>query len=581
MMIKFLPLYLLSACGLLSCAANIASHTPALPSSHDIRLSIISTTDLHGHIEALPTIAGYINNLRAARVQDGGGVVVLDGGDMFQGELASNLNEGATVIEAYNQIAYSAVTVGNHEFDFGPLGPAVIPKAGDNPRGALHARAKQAHFPFLAANTVDKHSGKTLLHPDIVPSTIINVQGIRVGLVGVMTLEATQSIPIPVFEGLALTPLAQAISTQARLLRDKARAVRAQGATVVIAVAHAGGSCQHFDNADDLSSCDQQAEIFQVARALEPGLVDAIVAGHTHQKVAHRVNGIPIIQAGKNGETLARVDLLVNAGTGQVRKSQLHAPVTLCLSNQDNRACPASEYEGQPVKEDAAVTAIVARALQAAEQRRNSLVGVELTTPILRAKAARQESALANLVADSMLLARPQVDVAITHAGGLRADLPAGPLRYGALYEAYPRDSTFAIARLTAEELQNAIAKNLRGPKGLLISVSGIKVQAQCSGDQLQIALFRPNGETQVQPIAKDESLLVATNTLLALSAEGPFPQIAWQIEDDPPIREAILKVLQQRGGSLSGQDGALLDDNHPRISWPHAPAPCLPARNT
>lgn len=227
------------------------------------------------------------------------------------------------------------------------------------------------------------------------------------------------------------------------------------------------------------------------------------------------------------------------------------------------------------------MTAIVARALQAAEQRRNSLVGVELTTPILRAKAARQESALANLVADSMLLARPQVDVAITHAGGLRADLPAGPLRYGALYEAYPRDSTFAIARLTAEELQNAIAKNLRGPKGLLISVSGIKVQAQCSGDQLQIALFRPNGETQVQPIAKDESLLVATNTLLALSAEGPFPQIAWQIEDDPPIREAILKVLQQRGGSLSGQDGALLDDNHPRISWPHAPAPCLPARNT
>lgn len=575
-MIKSLPLYLLSLCCLASCTPADGIRNQALPQQHDIRLSVISTTDLHGHIAALPTIAGYIKNLRAARAKDGGAVILLDGGDMFQGELASNLDEGATVVEAYNQMGYSAVTVGNHEFDFGPIGPAVIPKAGDHPRGALQARAKQAHFPFLAANTIDKVTDQTLLAPDIVPSSIINVQGIRVGLVGVMTLEATQSIPIPVFEGLTLTPLAQAINTQARLLREKARAVRAQGATVVIAVAHAGGNCSRFDNADDLSSCDQQAEIFKVAQALEPGLVDAIVGGHTHQKVAHRVHGIPIIQAGKNGESLARVDLLVNAQTGQVREAHLHAPVAICAETQGKAACPPSEYEGLRVEQDAKVSTIVKHALQLADQRRNSLIGIELTTPILRAKSPKQESALGNLVADSMRQARPQVDIAMTHAGGLRADLPAGPLRYGALYETYPRDSTFALATLTGKELQTAIAKNLRGPKGLLISISGVRVKAECQGKQLDIAIFRNDSQHQNQAIAEDETLLVAINTLLALSADGPFPQIPWQIEDEPPIREEILRVLQQRGGSIDGKDKSVLDDAQPRITWPSSPSPCL-----
>src|SRR5690606_22653737 len=114
---------------------------------HPILLSVPSTSDLHGHLETLPRLGGFVANVRSARAADGGGMLLLDGGDIFQGELASNLNEGAAVVDAYNVFGYNAAAIGNHEFDFGPAGPRAIPRAGDNPRGALLARAAQAKFP--------------------------------------------------------------------------------------------------------------------------------------------------------------------------------------------------------------------------------------------------------------------------------------------------------------------------------------------------------------------------------------------------------------------------------------------------
>ena len=130
----------------------------------------MGTADLHGAILSnegrggLALLAGYIANLRAARAADNGGVIVLDGGDLFQGTLESNLNEGAAVISAYNTIGYTASAVGNHEFDFGPAGPGSTPKGpDDDPRGALKARAAQARFPFLAANLIDESTGASRL----------------------------------------------------------------------------------------------------------------------------------------------------------------------------------------------------------------------------------------------------------------------------------------------------------------------------------------------------------------------------------------------------------------------------------
>ena len=152
-----------------------ASSAPGGPSGSGTRqalprtfiLSIITTTDLHGGIiqrgerGGLALLGGYVRNVRAARPRDLGAVLLVDSGDMFQGTLESNLNEGAVVVRAYNRLGYAAAAIGNHEFDFGPAGPEATPrKAGDDPRGALKARAVEARFPFLAANVIDDATGR-------------------------------------------------------------------------------------------------------------------------------------------------------------------------------------------------------------------------------------------------------------------------------------------------------------------------------------------------------------------------------------------------------------------------------------
>src|SRR5205814_8648357 len=260
----------------------IAAAAP--PSS--VIISIVGTNDLHGHLEALPRLGAYVANLRRARAREGGGVVLLDGGDIFHGTLDSNLNEGAAAVTAYNALRYDAVAIGNHEFDFGPVGPAHTPIApGDDPQGALKARAAEARFPFLAANLVDATTGKPPAWPNVHATTMVDVGAVKVGVIGLANA-GTASITLPAnFAGLRALPLAPAVVAEAKELRRR-------GAVAVVVVAHVGGACTQFTRADDLSSCNGDSEIFQLARALPAGTIDAIVAGHTHAGIAHRVGGI-------------------------------------------------------------------------------------------------------------------------------------------------------------------------------------------------------------------------------------------------------------------------------------------------
>jgi 5'-nucleotidase len=128
------------------CAIQI----PAGAQPPTLTISIVGTNDLHGGIlpenghGGLALFAGYLRNLRAARARDGA-VLLVDAGDMWQGTLESNLREGAPVVAAYNALGYAAAAVGNHEFDFGPAGPATTPGASaSDPRGARKSRPSEA-----------------------------------------------------------------------------------------------------------------------------------------------------------------------------------------------------------------------------------------------------------------------------------------------------------------------------------------------------------------------------------------------------------------------------------------------------
>lgn len=527
-----------------------------------ITLSIVGTNDLHGAIDRLPILAGYLANLRAARTADGGEVLVIDAGDMFQGTLGSNLGEGAAVVAAYNHIGYDAAAIGNHEFDFGPVGAAVTVSApGDDARGALRARAREAKFPFLMANVLDTETGKRPAWDNVLGSFMLEKGPVIIGVIGVTT-EATPFTTMPAnFLGLAMAKPALAIAAEATELRKR-------GAQVVVVAAHVGSKCTDLHDPSDLSSCDQEEELFPVARALPAGLVDVIVAGHTHAAIAHRIGEIAVVESYANGRAFGRVDLRINP-SGVVTAKSISLPQDLCALADTGEPVAAADchpgpYEGQPVTADAEVAAILAPAQAVARKVEAQPLGVTFTTEIPRAYDA--ESALGNLFTDLMLVAAPKAQVAMTNGGGLRADLPAGPLDYGRLYQAMPFDNRLAVVRLTGAHLRRLISNNLQTGSGIF-SFAGIRVVAKCQGGALEVFVKDDRGK----PIADDRTLTLVTSDFLASGGDGAIGRL--KLPDgsvdvtDTIIRDVLATVLTARGGSLAALD--LYDPDHPRLAYP------------
>ena len=544
------------------------SAPPAPP--RRVTLTVIGTSDLHGHIEMLPQLAGHLANLRAARRADA--IVMLDGGDMFQGTLESNLNEGASVVEAYNHLGYTAVAIGNHEFDFGPAGERSVPRGPeDDPRGALKARAAGARFPFLAANLTDSERGGPVSWPNIAPSALIERAGLHIGIIGVTTESTPRTTMSRNFAGLAVAPLADTIAAEAASLRRR-------GAQLVLVAAHAGGKCRDLDNPAELSSCDPEEEIFQVARALPAGTVDVIVAGHSHSGVAHEVADTAVVQSFANGVAFGRVDLVVETGPRRaaVVERRIHPPRFVCGGDSRPRGrdrdagpapCKPEPYEGRPVEPDREVAALVDRHIAAASKVRDSELGVLVESTVRRGYA--EESALGNLLADLMRESRRDADVAITNGGGLRADLPAGKLTYGGLYQVVPFDNRFARVRLTGAQLESVIARNLAKGSGIF-SLSGVRATARCRGSELEVSLRRERGGR----VRDGDRFMVVTSDFLASGGDDmlgglDLPADAVVFEESATIRDAVAEVLRARRGRLRGDDPRLLDPKRPRIAMP------------
>jgi 2',3'-cyclic-nucleotide 2'-phosphodiesterase (5'-nucleotidase family) len=536
---------------------TVCAHPVFPTAAGTVTVSVVATTDLHGHLEALPWLGGHLANLRAARASDGG-VLLVDSGDMFQGTLESNLGEGAPVVRAYGALGYAAVAIGNHEFDFGPAGPAHVPLGpGDDPRGALKQRAAEARFPFLAANVREVAGPPSLSWTNVRPWTIVTVAGAPVGLVGVTTSATPRATHPRNFAGLEALPLVESITAAAR-------AARRAGAVAVVVAAHAGGHCTRLEDPDDLRSCDPDEEIFRVARALPPGLVDAIAAGHTHQGVAHRVAGVAVVQAFSGGRAFARVDLRIDLDRGRVVRADVFPPRSLCdrpLSSFSADACHPPPYEGRPVRFDAAISAVFAAEVAGAAARRALPLGITLGAPFPRAEL--EESPLGNLTADLMRALEPRADVAFINGGSLRSDLPAGPLRYGALYEAFPFDDGLATITLDAGRLGEILARNLLRAAGIL-SLSGIRATARCAQGRLAVSLFRADGSA----LSPGTPLLAVTNGYLASGGDGLLAGLATGEErGDLPLRDAFAALLSARGGELRPAD--LAEPRPPRLEYP------------
>lgn len=586
--INTLCLPLIGAMVAISLAACVHLGDRPESGSDIIVISVVGTNDVHGELlpqqgkGGLTTLSGYVAALRQARARDGG-LLLVDAGDMWQGTLESNLNEGAAVVAAYNSLGYAAAAIGNHEFDFGPEGAASIPEQQeDDPRGALKKRATEANFPLLAANIIDMETDAPVTWDNVRPSTLVNVAGINIGIVGAIT-ESTPYTTISANTiGLRIGSLRDAIQREAGSLRNA-------GADLVIVVAHAGSRCEAFDDPDDLSSCDTtgrfSGEILRAAAALPPGLVDHIVGGHVHQGIAHYMNGAAVTASYSNTRAFSRVDFTIDRATRRIVDRKVFPPQPLCPSIDtsngecvwliDERAAlvrPA-RYEDIAVRPLPAILEIANQAARDAAQIKMDKVGIVLEAPFTT--DGNPESALGNLVLEAIHESVGGDVVFHNVHGGLRNSLPAGELVYGSVFQMFPFDNRVVILDMSGAELRKIIAGQVHNHRRRA-GIWGIAVTATCSDGRLALSITRDNG----QEIQDRDRLNVAVNDFLATGGDdiltAAMPESGFEWQDDPRlIRDVIVDWLRARGGSIHPDQ--FQDPGARRWNVPESlPASCL-----
>ena len=376
-------------------------------------LRVIGINDFHGALIKRPDgasgnrggAAELAAMIQAARAECAPvcTTILLNGGDLFQGTPVSNFAFGAPTAEALNLIAVDAHALGNHEFDWG--------------QDTLRARMRELRAPILGANVTYADGTNVSWIPD---DTILVRDGVRIGVIGI----ADPATP--------RTTMARHVADlrfvdPAPVVRARAASLRARGAEVVLVVAHLGGFCER--NAPD----DCRGEIFDMARALGPGVVDAIVSGHTHSEVRTIHAGTPIVQARSSARAIGVIDLLLGAPAEGA--AQRRPEVRLVVSDS--------------VTPDSAIAALVASALATVEDR--------IMQPIVTTDAEwpreGDQYALGNLIADAQRLAG-RGDIAVMNNGGIRVALRPGLIRWWDLFEVQPFANRLMVATVTGAELR-------------------------------------------------------------------------------------------------------------------------------
>jgi hypothetical protein len=223
-----------------------ASYAQEQPEVEVLKLGIIHTNDTHGHLlpyranseDGWSGVARRRVAIQRARADTDYYWLVLDAGDVFQGTPISNLLTGFLDFECMNQMGYDAMSLGNHEFDFG--------------YELLRGRITDANFHVLSANIIDRERGQ----PVAEPYCILRRGDYRIGIIGLTTETLLTETHPSIGKSVGARPATPVCKSLAGYLRSI-------GCDVVIALAHQGYN-------RDMNMAGAVPEL------------DVIVGGHTH-----------------------------------------------------------------------------------------------------------------------------------------------------------------------------------------------------------------------------------------------------------------------------------------------------------
>src|SRR5882672_8730009 len=275
-------------------ALSISVHTSAQgPVTQRAHVVILSTTDMHGRVFPIDYYTNKYDNVGIAKVatlvkearKNDPNLLLVDSGDTIQGtplEYFHNKRNNTPIdpmMQSMNALHYDSMAVGNHEYNFGLK---VLEKA-----------RSEAKFPWLSANSYNKGSSTTHYTPYIVKE----VQGVRVGVLGLTTPGIPNWENVPNYEGLEFHETVSEAKKWVPILREKEKV------DVVLIATHMGIEEDLRTGTPNPAQVPNENAAIAIARQV-PG-IDVILMGHTHREVPSlTINNSNVIQSNSNLDKL-------------------------------------------------------------------------------------------------------------------------------------------------------------------------------------------------------------------------------------------------------------------------------------
>jgi 5'-nucleotidase len=505
-------------------ATGVAHAAPGEPSGpKPVEVQLLALNDFHGNLEPPSGSSGrtQIGPATTQTVNSGGAeflatqlaqlaqqqkkhnTITVAAGDLIGASpLLSAAFHDEPTIESLGLAGLDYASVGNHEFDEGPAELLRIQNGGCHPVDgcADGTPFEGADFQYLSANAFMTETGEPLL----APYAIDNVQGVKVGFIG-MTLEGTPDIVSA--EGTAGLTFADEVATANKYAAE----LQAQGVETIVVLLHEGG-IQTGTNAWEINGCSGLTGPITTIAADMSDAIDVVVSGHTHQAYNCRIENKLVTSASSFGRLVTDIDLSIDRRTGDV----LTAMANNVIVKRDVSADPAQ-------------TELISRYRTALGPVAGRIVGTT-TSAIGRTPDDSGEFPLGNLIADSQLAATDDEEGAVAafmNPGGVRADLPAGSVTYEQAFTVQPFANSLVTLDLTGAQLyclleqQYTVGKILQPSDSVSYSVSAsgttAPVSDPCAGSRIVDGSLLIDGAAVVE----SQTYRVTVNNFLAGGGDG------------------------------------------------------------
>ncbi len=346
-------------------------------------------------------------------------------------------------------------SVGNHEFDEGRAELLRLLGGGNHPNGPfLDDPWRGARYPTLAANVVDAETGRSILPPYVVK----RVDGLPIGFIG-LVLKETPTIVTPTgVAGLKFLDEADTANEYVQKLKKL-------GVHTIVILIHQGGSQKSYAGSTSPAAGAVTGAIVDIVERLDDE-VDVVVSGHTHQftnALLPSSSGKPVLvtQSFSYSTAYAQIDLEIDRATRDVTAKS--ATVQTTWADEGPGLSPDPAAAALQTAADAKVAPLV-----------NQVIGAAAVAMPNSANAAG-ESALGDLIADAQRAAVPGADAAFMNPGGIRADLSAGSITWGALFTIQPFGNTVVGLALTGAQVKDLLEQQWLGQASpRILQISGI-----------------------------------------------------------------------------------------------------------